>query len=88
MNEVAPARWYTSRTLVTQLVVGVVLVLRLAGVLPDDEELTGKLVDLVLVVGAIYVAWLRVEPSPPKPLTNGQTTALTATAMQIVGPPE
>ena len=86
MNEVTPAPWYTSRTLITQLVVGVLIILKLSGVVPPDEDAVGKIIDLVLAVGAIYVTYLRLEPSPPKPITQAQSTALTVAAMRIVGP--
>ena len=70
--------WYQSRTIVTALVMGVVTVLRLAGVVPPDDDALNRIVDLVLALGAILVVYLRVEPSPAKALTDAQADAFRA----------
>jgi hypothetical protein len=67
--------WYQSRTIITALAMGVVTVLRLAGVVPPDNESLNRIIDALLALGAILVVYLRVEPSPAKAVSDAQRRA-------------
>ena len=73
--DVQQVPWYQSRTIITALVMGVVTVLRLAGVVPPDDEALNRIIDAALALGAILVVYLRVEPSPAKAVTDAQAAA-------------
>ena len=73
--DVQQAAWYQSRTIITALAIGIVAVLKLAGVVPPDDVTLGQIIDALLALGAILVVYLRVEPSPAKAVTDAQAAA-------------
>jgi hypothetical protein len=84
MDPVQSVPWYTSRTIITSLIMMVLSVLEISGVTIKDFPLD-RIVDGLLAIGTIYIFYLRLESSPPKPLTQAQARVLTETAIQIAG---
>lgn len=84
MDNIPVVPWYQSRTIITAIVMGVLAILDAGGVFKMDNELADRIIALVLALGSILVIYLRVEPSPPKPLTQQQAEALTIAATKIM----
>lgn len=84
VNDMQPVPWYTSKTMVTALIMGILALLDALNVFKMDNELAERIVELVLVVGAIYIAYRRREPTPPQPITQAQADAIAAQAAKIV----
>jgi hypothetical protein len=84
MDPVQPVPWYTSRTMWAVIISGVLALLEFAGVKVGDFPID-KVLDLLVVIGLIYIGYRRVAPIPPKPLTQAQARVLTETAIQITG---
>jgi hypothetical protein len=82
MPEVVP--WYQSRTILTALVMFVLTIVELAGVEVKDFPLD-RIIDGLLAIGLVYLSYLRLEPSAPKPLTQAQASVLASSAKRIAG---
>jgi hypothetical protein len=81
MPDVTP--WYQSRTILTAVIMMVLSVLEWSGVRVGDFPLD-RVIDGLLALGTIYIAYLRLEPSVPKPLTQAQASVLLSSAKRIV----
>ena len=78
-----PTPWYQSRTILMALVMFVLTIVELTGVEVKDFPLD-KIIDGLLAIGLIYISYLRLEPSAPKPLTQAQANLLLETAKSLV----
>jgi hypothetical protein len=85
MSPIEPTPWYTSRTIITSVVLMVLTIVELFGIEIKDFPLD-RIIDGLMAIGLIYISYLRLEPSQPKPLTQAQANQLTQTALNIVAP--
>ena len=84
MIEVVP--WYTSKTMLTALVMGLLAVLQIVGVIAKvDTETVEIVVAFAMLVGSIIVGYRRQEQTPAEPLNQAQADALVQQAIKIVG---
>lgn len=86
MNEIPVTEWYTSKTMLTVLVMGALAVLQIAGVVVKvDSDTVEVIVAMLVLVGSIYVGYRRQEATPAAPLNQAQADALAVQASHICG---
>jgi len=86
MQPLEPVPWYTSKTMLTVLIMGIVAVLQIVGVVADvDSETIEVIVAALVLIGSIIVGYRRQEATPAEPLNQAQADAMTVQAVKIVG---